>query len=97
MSIDTGDHPPIAKEPYTLALKHYNWLKEEIEKLLEAGVIRESHSSWSVLCYTVIGAHINRVKKYLLVNNQSGSGRQNSMGCKYAILACSCSIIRCES
>ena len=47
MSIDTGDHPPIAKEPYTLAIKHHEWVKEEIDKLLEAGVIRKSHSSWS--------------------------------------------------
>ena len=45
MTIDTGDHPPIAKKPYTLALKHYDLVKEEIDKLLEAGVIRESHSS----------------------------------------------------
>ena len=27
-------------------MKHYNWVKEEIDKLLEAGVIRNSHSSW---------------------------------------------------
>ena len=47
MTIDTGNHPPIAKKPYTLALKHYDWMKEEADKLLEAGVIRESHSSWS--------------------------------------------------
>ena len=25
MSIDTGDHPPIAKKSYTIALKHYDW------------------------------------------------------------------------
>ena len=47
MTIDRGDHPPIAKKPYTLALKHYEWVKDDIDKLLEAGVIRESHSSWS--------------------------------------------------
>ena len=47
MSIDTGDHEPIAKRPYTLALKHYEWARKEIDKLLKAGVIRESHSSWS--------------------------------------------------
>ena len=47
MSVDTGDHPPIAKKPYTLAIKLHEWVKEEIDKLLEAGVIRESHSSWS--------------------------------------------------
>ena len=47
MSIDTGDHPPVAKRPYTLALKHHDWVKAETNKLLEAGVIRESDSSWS--------------------------------------------------
>ena len=47
MSIDTEDHPPMTKKPYTLALKHYDWVKEEIDKLPETGVIRESHSSWS--------------------------------------------------
>ena len=47
MITDTGDHPPIAKKPYTLALKHHDMVKEEIDKLLEAGVIRECHSSWS--------------------------------------------------
>ena len=47
MSIDTGNHPPVAKRPYTLALKHHDWVKVEIDKLLDAGVIRESNSSWS--------------------------------------------------
>ena len=47
MSIDTGDHKPIAKQPYTLSLKHYDWVRNEIDKLLQAGVIRESHLSWS--------------------------------------------------
>ena len=47
MSIDTGDHPPVAKRPYTLALKHHDWVKAEIEKLLYAEVIRESNLSWS--------------------------------------------------
>ena len=47
MSTDTGEHPPITKKPYALALKHYDWVRDEIDKLLEAGVTRESHSSWS--------------------------------------------------
>ena len=47
MSIDTSDHPPIAKRPHTLSVKHYDWIKDELDKLLEAGIIRESHSSWS--------------------------------------------------
>ena len=47
MSIDTGDSNPVSQKPYPIAMKHYNWVKEEIDKLLEAGVIRNSHSSWS--------------------------------------------------
>ena len=47
MSIDTSDHLPIAKKPYALALKYYDWVRDEIDKLLETGVFRESHSSWA--------------------------------------------------
>ena len=47
MSIDTGDSDPVSQKPYPMAMKHYQWVKEEIDKLLEAGVIRNSHSSWS--------------------------------------------------
>ena len=47
MSINTGDSDPISQKPYPVAMKHYQWVKEEIDKLLEAGVIRNSHSSWS--------------------------------------------------
>ena len=47
MSIDMGDSDPVSQKPYPIAMKHYNWVKEEIDKLLEAGVIGNSHSSWS--------------------------------------------------
>ena len=47
MSIDMGDSDPISQKPYPVAMKHYQWVKEEIDKLLEAGVIRNGHSSWS--------------------------------------------------
>ena len=47
MSINTGDSDPVSQKPYPVAMKHYNCVKEEIDKLLEAGVIRNSHSSWS--------------------------------------------------
>ena len=47
MSIDTGDSDPVSQKPYPIVMKHYQWVKEEIDKLLEAGVIRNSHSSWS--------------------------------------------------
>ena len=44
MEIDTGDSPPIAQSPYTLPLKHYDWVKKEIETLEKAGVIIRSLS-----------------------------------------------------
>ena len=33
MDIDTGDSPPSTKKPYTLPLKHYDWVQQEIESL----------------------------------------------------------------
>ena len=44
MDIDTGDSPPVCQKPYTLPLKHYNWVQQEIETLECAGVIRKSIS-----------------------------------------------------
>ena len=46
----------------------------------------------SLLCYAKIRVHIDRVK-HPLVNNQSGAGRQSSMGYRHAIPPCSCPII----
>ena len=47
MSIDMGTADPISQKPYPITMKHYNWVKSEIEKLLAAKVIRSSCSSWS--------------------------------------------------
>ena len=47
MSIDTGTTDPVSQKPYPIAMKHYDWVKNEIEKLLTAKVIHSSHSSWS--------------------------------------------------
>ena len=41
MDIDTGDRP------YTLPLKHYEWVQREIESLEHAGVITKSMSKWA--------------------------------------------------
>ena len=46
MEIDTGNHPPIASKPYTLPLKHYEWVQKEIETLERAGIIERSISPW---------------------------------------------------
>ena len=47
MMIDTGTSDPISQKPYPITMKHYDWVKEEIEKLLSAKVICSSRSSWS--------------------------------------------------
>ena len=47
MSIDTSTANPVSQKPYPIAMKHYDWVKTEIEKLLAAKVIGSSCSSWS--------------------------------------------------
>ena len=47
MEIDTGDQLPVAQNPYTLPLKHYDWVRKEIETLEKAGVIERSLSPWA--------------------------------------------------
>ena len=47
MMIDAGTSDPNSQKPYPIAMKHYQWVKEEIEKLLAAKVICSSRSRWS--------------------------------------------------
>ena len=47
MEIDTGESLPVAQSPYTLSLKHYDWVRTEIETLEKAGVIERSLSPWA--------------------------------------------------
>ena len=47
MEIDTGDSLPVAQSPYTLPLKHYDWVRQEIETLETSGVIERSLSRWA--------------------------------------------------
>ena len=44
MEIDTGHSPPITLKPYTLPLKHAEWVQKELEILEKAGVIMRSVS-----------------------------------------------------
>ena len=53
MEIDTGDSLPVAQSPYTLPLKHYDWVRQEIETLEKSGVIERSLSRW-VSCEIVV-------------------------------------------
>ena len=47
MTIDTGTCEPVSQKPYPMAMKHYQWVKDGIEKLFAAKVICTSQSSWS--------------------------------------------------
>ena len=47
MEIDTGDSLPVAQSPYTLPLRHYDWVRQEIETLEKSGVIERSLSRWA--------------------------------------------------
>ena len=47
MEIDTGDSLPVAQSPYTLPLKHYDWVRQEIETLEKSGVTERSLSRWA--------------------------------------------------
>ena len=49
IKMNIGTRPnaaPIAVWPYTLALKHHGFLKQEIKNLLDAGIIHKSISPW---------------------------------------------------
>ena len=47
MDVDTGDSPSVSSRPYTLPLKHYEWVQKEIESLEHVGVITKSMSPWA--------------------------------------------------
>ena len=49
MDIDSSISQPISQRPYTLPLKHHDWVKKEIELLECAGVIEKSLSPWASL------------------------------------------------
>ena len=47
VEIDTGDSLPIIQKPYTLPLKHTEWVQRELEILEKAGVKVRSVSPWA--------------------------------------------------
>ena len=47
VEIDTGDSLPITQKPYTLPLKHTEWVQRELEILEKAGVIVRNVSPWA--------------------------------------------------
>ena len=48
ITINMDNSDPVSQKPYLITMKNYQWVKDEIEKLLTAKVICSSRSSWSV-------------------------------------------------
>lgn len=46
-SIDTGDAKPIKQQPYWVPFKQHEIIKEEVDKMLEKGIIHPSYSCWA--------------------------------------------------
>ena len=53
MTIYTGTSEPVSQKPYPIAMKHYQWVNDEIQKLLTAKVIWGNRFSWSVLIIVI--------------------------------------------
>ena len=68
MTINTGNSDPILQKPYPIAMKNYQWVKEQIEKLLTAKVIHSSRSSWSA---PIIVVSKGDGRKRLVINYQA--------------------------
>ena len=47
VTTDSGTSDAVSQKPYPIAVKNYQWIKEEIQKVLTAKVIHSSQSSWS--------------------------------------------------
>ena len=53
ITMDMGDSDPVSQKPYPIAMKNYQWVKDEIEKVLTAKVICSSRSGWSAAIIVV--------------------------------------------
>src|SRR5437588_4767918 len=45
--VDTGDAQPIKQAPYRVPPVHQEWINQEIEKMMENGIVRNSRSPWA--------------------------------------------------
>ena len=46
MQINRGSSELVSQKPYPVAMKHHDWVKSEINKILDMKVIHSSHSNW---------------------------------------------------
>ena len=53
VTVPTGDSAPIFRKPYRLSDEERRKVREQVDKLLREGVIRESSSIWGAPCFLV--------------------------------------------
>ena len=68
MTIDTGTSEPVSQKPYPIVMKHYQWVKDEIEKLLATKIIHTNCSSWSA---PIIVVPKGDGRKCLVIDNRA--------------------------
>ena len=72
MMIETDPElTPVASKPYPLPLKHHSFIKEEIENLLEAGLIKRSMGPYATPVIVVsrkskLGAPLAETKRLVI-------------------------------
>ena len=83
MEIDTGDSLPGVQSPYTLPLKHYDCVRQEIETLEKSGVIERSLSRWASLVIVVPkkSAPDEPLRRRLCVDYQKVNALQPEVKC----------------
>ena len=47
MQIDTGNSNPVSQKPYPITMKHYDWVKNEINKLIDTKVLSLIIEPWT--------------------------------------------------
>ena len=48
-----GDSETVLHRPYPITMKHYDWVRSEVNKFLDAKILCHRHSSWTVLIIVV--------------------------------------------
>ena len=46
LRINTGDHPPVRAKPYRLSEKHWKMAEEEMQRMVDAKVVRPASGPW---------------------------------------------------
>ena len=73
MDIDTRENPTVCQRPYTLSLKHAEWVKKELKILKAAGIIARSVSPWAspIVIVSKRSATGEPPKRYMCIDYQA--------------------------